>query len=118
MFSRSKRQSDAHWSKEYIEHLRTIHFALTAVCCAILILLMSNETYNVREARQELGKIISIRNQWSGSEFNVYQLIPHDDLGKPPHKGGLMVASNQSFDTTINSATGRSYHVWRIWQID
>src|ERR1039457_3541840 len=31
-------RGSAHWSTDYVEHLRTVHFTLVAVCVALIIL--------------------------------------------------------------------------------
>ena len=48
-----KSASPEHWSKDYVEHLRTVHFSLVTVAVA-LILLLSSKTYDARAAAEQM----------------------------------------------------------------
>jgi hypothetical protein len=42
----SVNQVPAHWSKDFVEHLRTVHFALIAVAAGLILLVLSAREYN------------------------------------------------------------------------
>lgn len=52
-----------HWSKEYVEHLRAVHFALTAASVALLILALSPPASEYVDAKDELASIQKIRRE-------------------------------------------------------
>ena len=52
-----------HWSKEYVEHLRAVHFALTAASMALLILALSPPASEYLDAKEELASIQKIRRE-------------------------------------------------------
>ncbi|MFL6390110.1 MAG: hypothetical protein ACJ71U_21730 [Terriglobales bacterium] len=52
-----RKSPSAHWSKDYIEHLRTIHFALIAACVAAWIIGGAPDTYRIRAAQRQLRTI-------------------------------------------------------------
>jgi hypothetical protein len=54
-----KSASPEHWSKDFVEHLRTVHFALVTVS-VVLILILTSREYNAKTARSELNAIIEM----------------------------------------------------------
>lgn len=54
-----------HWSKDFVEHLRTIHFALIAVSAGLIILVASSKEYNAVAAQKQIEWIIELKHQWS-----------------------------------------------------
>jgi hypothetical protein len=54
-----------HWSKDFVEHLRTVHFALIAVSAGLIALILSARTYNPAVAARELAEIRQLQDQWS-----------------------------------------------------
>jgi len=55
----------AHWSKDFVEHLRTIHFALIVVSGGLIVLALSSQPYNTKAAYQQLEEIINLKTAWS-----------------------------------------------------
>ena len=53
--------SPQHWSKDFVEHLRTVHFALVTVSVG-LILLMSSKSYDPKIAASEMSAVLEISN--------------------------------------------------------
>ena len=61
---RTKPQSSPeHWSKDFVEHLRTVHFALVTISVGLIVVLSSTK-YDPKVAYVQLEDIISLRNQW------------------------------------------------------
>jgi hypothetical protein len=54
-----------HWSKDFVEHLRVVHFALIAVCAGLVILITSAKTYDARVALRQVEDIIRLQEIWS-----------------------------------------------------
>ena len=55
----------SHWSKEYVEHLRSVHFALIAVCSGLIILMLSASRYSQEDAKRQLKQLASIQKGWN-----------------------------------------------------
>ena len=53
----------AHWSKDFVEHLRTVHFTLIAV--AVGLIFLSFPRYDVNAALNDLESIIRLKKDWS-----------------------------------------------------
>jgi len=49
-----------HWSKDFVEHLRTVHFALIAVSVGLILILSRSDSSALAEIRQ----IIDLKNEW------------------------------------------------------
>jgi hypothetical protein len=58
-------QAPAHWSKDFVEHLRTVHFALIVISAGLILLVLSSRKYNAVNALVQIEEIIDIRKQWS-----------------------------------------------------
>lgn len=53
-----------HWSKDFVEHLRTVHFALVSVSAGLILLLASFHTYKPAQAVAELERIMDAQENW------------------------------------------------------
>ena len=54
-----------HWSKDFVEHLRTVHFTLIAVAVGLAVLVFSSKEYNAVTALVQIEEIIDLKNNWS-----------------------------------------------------
>jgi hypothetical protein len=61
-FRPTSNQSPEHWSKDFVEHLRTVHFALLAVSVG-LILLLSSKSYDLKSAASQMTAVVRMSNQ-------------------------------------------------------
>jgi hypothetical protein len=61
-----------HWSKDYVEHLRTVHLTLVAVSIAIIIIVVSAKPYNPAVASREIHQIIELKKLWSPQWVRKY----------------------------------------------
>jgi len=52
-------------SKEFVEHLRTVHFALIVVSTGLILLAFSSKSYNARSAYREIDEIVKLQHSWS-----------------------------------------------------
>jgi hypothetical protein len=57
--------SPAHWSKDFVEHLRAVHFALIAISAGLILLMLSSREYNAVLALVQIEAIIEFKHQWS-----------------------------------------------------
>jgi hypothetical protein len=57
-----------HWSKDFVEHLRTVHFALITVSAGLILLVASSNTYKPVDAMAELDQIQKVKSNW---DFNT-----------------------------------------------
>jgi hypothetical protein len=62
--SSHKHEPRSHWSADYVEHLRTVHFTLVVVCLALVVLITSDRKSAVSKARAELNGIRSVVRNW------------------------------------------------------
>jgi hypothetical protein len=58
-------QAPAHWSKDFVEHLRTVHFALIAISAGLILLVFSSKQYNAVIALVQIEEILNLKKQWS-----------------------------------------------------
>jgi hypothetical protein len=56
-----------HWSKDFVEHLRTVHFALMVVSGGLIILALSSQAYNPKAASRQLDEILNLKASWSAT---------------------------------------------------
>jgi len=106
-------QVPAHWSKDFVEHLRTVHFALVGISTGLMLLVLVMPEFSIVAAREQLSKILDFRNQWSaqwmtehtGSE-NVHfgpSLTP--DIPIPSDGTALLVRLSSDQSTGFKSAS-------------
>ena len=58
--------SGPHWSKDYVEHLRTIHFSLIALSLAAIVLATSANPSEITKAREQIRAIGEVTRTWNG----------------------------------------------------
>ncbi len=59
-----------HWSQDFVEHIRTVHFSLIAVCLALVGLLQFQKPKDVSLARSQLADIKSAVDNWGSQEVS------------------------------------------------
>ena len=52
----------AHWTKDFVEHLRTVHFALVTV--AVGLFFLSLRPYDSRLALKQIQQILQLKSDW------------------------------------------------------
>src|SRR6266568_7411193 len=101
MHFRSKSPSPEHWSKDFVEHLRTVHFALIALSIG-LILLLSSTSYDARAVLTQIHEILQLRNLWTAKTISSGLL--HDvKILKGTSHGHVDAGSDFSIDVTFDS---------------
>lgn len=53
-----------HWSKDFAEHLRTIHFTLISVSTGLILIALSIKPYNPLVAFREIHQILELKKLW------------------------------------------------------
>jgi hypothetical protein len=51
--------------KDFIEHLRTIHFTLVAVCIGLLVIVLAGKTSRYRAASEQINDISDVAAKWN-----------------------------------------------------
>jgi len=59
------RNDPVHWSKDFVEHLRTVHFTLIAIAVGLSVLVLSSKQYNAVNALVQIEEILDLKRQWS-----------------------------------------------------
>jgi hypothetical protein len=76
-----------HWSKDYVEHLRTIHFALIAVSIGLIVVLISSTSYSPSIARREIYEILELKQLWSPNWIEANGRTTGRSLSEPKKEG-------------------------------
>jgi hypothetical protein len=61
-------------TKDHVEHIRTVHFTLAALCLGLIVIVSSDRTSKVSRALEELNTIQSALLKWIPSEWRVEAL--------------------------------------------
>jgi len=62
---RPTERNSPHWSADFVEHLRTVHFALVAVCLALVGIIQFRKPVEVTVAQSQLQEIRSAVDSWN-----------------------------------------------------
>lgn len=57
-----------HWSADFVEHIRTVHFALVGVCLGLVGLIQFQRPNDVAAAQYQLQEIKSAVDHWDSGE--------------------------------------------------
>jgi hypothetical protein len=59
-------QTPTHWSKDFVEHLRTVHFTLIALCVGLMVLASFPSTTQIKLAHEQIEQILNATrpSQW------------------------------------------------------
>ncbi len=60
------------WSKDFVEHLRTVHFALAAVTVALIIAISANDK-RLPVALTQIQQIAKFEKQWPDAKTRLYE---------------------------------------------
>lgn len=61
-----------HWSREFVEHLRAVHFALIAVSAGLILLGLSAKQYNALAALVQVEEVLQLKKDWSLAWIQQY----------------------------------------------
>src|ERR1700733_5653847 len=137
----------AHWSKDFVEHLRTVHFTLIALCLGLIVLSLFPNRSILTRGRDQLTQIFTAVNDWDGNvlsiaaddspeiqEFNRYftpvispyhgvSLMNSDkdediDFGMPPFTVNKYVTVVSKHETMTFLPLLNAPRYWRILDLD
>src|SRR5690348_3337895 len=54
-----------HWSKDFVEHLRTVHFGLIGISVALIVIVLSSPQYDPIVSLRQIHQIIELKKRWS-----------------------------------------------------
>jgi hypothetical protein len=54
-----------HWSKDFAEHLRTVHFSLIGIATGLLLIVFSAKPYDPSVALRQIRQILELKKIWS-----------------------------------------------------
>ena len=97
-------------SKDFVEHLRTVHFTLVTVCLALIVILQFPSPVSIREAIHQLNTIVDATHVWKDTWV---------DEGVPKelnNKDGFFSCVNPvtSDFATAASGTRQSFHFQNV----
>jgi len=73
MFLLSGKKSDtAHWSVDFVEHLRAVHFGMVTVAAALIILVSGSRDTRVSKALTQATQIVEFQSRWAEVQKTVY----------------------------------------------
>jgi hypothetical protein len=58
----------SHWSAAFVEHLRTVHFALIATAAALVVVALTTKQFSTEVANYELHRLLDMKRRW-GADF-------------------------------------------------
>jgi hypothetical protein len=64
-----------HWSESFVEHLRTVHFALTLLALAIIFTLASGKQFDSQKARTEASEILALTENWESNTSRLFDVV-------------------------------------------
>jgi hypothetical protein len=64
-------QAPAHWSKDFVEHLRTVHFTLVALCVGLIVLASFPSKTEIQAAHEQALEILEVTNNWKTDLFDA-----------------------------------------------
>ena len=76
------------WSKDYVEHLRTVHFTLVVICIALIAVASSDSRNEISDAREQLQLITEALHSWdvaaltkaAANRIAVFNTAQHQSL--------------------------------------
>lgn len=58
-------QAPAHWSKDFVEHLRTVHFTLIGICVGLIVLASFPSKTEIQIAHEQVSQILELTKVWT-----------------------------------------------------
>jgi hypothetical protein len=105
LFRRSS--SDAHWSKDYIEHLRSVHFVLIAVAVTCIAVSRTPDIGQLENAQTQIHQLLDVaeihKAASSEGQFVVATVATKTYFSELPSEAWVVTECNRAFipDTMI-----------------
>ena len=71
--------AERHWSKDFVEHLRTVRFALLAASVAAIVLASARSESEASKAHEQIKQIIDLIESW-GEDHWLEQQVMHSEI--------------------------------------
>jgi hypothetical protein len=68
-FRSTSQASPEHWSKDYVEHLRAVHFTLITISAGALLIILSSKSYDLAIAASQMSEVVSTVNKLSSNQL-------------------------------------------------
>jgi hypothetical protein len=62
-----------HWSKDFVEHLRTVHFSLITVSVALILFAYAHKDVDFPSAFAQAQQMFQLREKWEKVQANIYK---------------------------------------------
>lgn len=113
-----------HWSKDYVEHLRTVHFALVVACITLVLLSTSQTPNEIQIAHRQLREIrettssLKLDPSWIDKHVTLQLKKNEEHLGQPlpfprpwlePRNANTLEITEGSRHTTLHFTFDRTY---------
>jgi hypothetical protein len=96
--------SSPHWSESFVEHLRTVHFALSILAVAIIFTLLSGKEYDALKATTQASEILSLSENWDRNMSRLFDALPAmQGKGLPAHDGLYVIKDKKRHDFLLAS---------------
>jgi hypothetical protein len=66
---RRQQPGEMHWSKDFVEHLRTVHFALIVTCVALIVIKTSGTESTYQKARNQIELVKKLAPEMNATAF-------------------------------------------------
>jgi hypothetical protein len=100
--------------KDYVEHLRTVHFTLVAVSAGLIVVLLSSKSYSPSIARREIYEILELKQLWSSTWIEANGRTTSrwslDDLKKLKSAAVMPHIVDSAFSPSLYVYTVQSIH--------
>jgi hypothetical protein len=97
-------QSGPHWSESLVEHLRTVHFALSIVGVAVIVTLSVGTEYDAQKALAQALEIRDFIQKWQTDMTQLYDNLLAEQWKSFPRRIGLGLARDQPIFFKIENA--------------
>lgn len=109
-------QAPAQWSKDFVEHLRTIHFALLAISAGLIIIVFSSKQYNAVTALVQIDEVTDLKKQWSTEWMQTNGKC--EDVGPNEYSESSLPADNPMRPLVRVAVHGEEHKPWIFLQLD
>ncbi len=88
-FSAKRRVSSVHWSVDFVEHLRAVHFGLVTVSAALIILVSGSRDTRISRALTQATQIVEAESRWTEVQSTLY-LTAAQSVNLPTNRAYLV----------------------------
>jgi hypothetical protein len=121
-FPSQPQASPEHWSKDFVEHLRTVHFALVTVSVGLIIIL-SQKAYDARAAVLQMSEVKKIVKALRGENRQGidYDLSERNDplsIGGSSQETAFLLSGDTTWFSAESAESPKTKYTFHIEQPD